>query len=228
MRVVNRIDEQTEDLHLLGKLRILPEVVLVVVFDDQRDAAVGRVGQAGGDRLGGQSHALVDREFRPPLTREHAAVGSAERVRHVDPPSLLGDLSGPEGRIGMGEVGRTAHHRDRHAVRLHLTAKPRPVGFIGHLKEAGIPFEPIHAERHGQLDPFRHPHRAVLAEGLHEGLGKRGQAGLRQTWRDRCCGHDLGGGGTVRMFLGGLRPMSGCCSRSTTCPLIGPHSSASQ
>ena len=83
-------------------------------------------------------------------------------------------------------------------------------------------------ERRRQRDPFRHPHRAVLAEGLHEGLGKRGQAGLRQTCGSGWCGHDLGGGGTVRIFLGGLRPMNGCCSRSTTWPLIGPHSSASQ
>ena len=110
--MVDAVDELAENIHLLGELGILPEAVFGVVFEDQRDAAVLGMGQAGLDRFGRERHALVDRQLRPPLAGEHAAVGAAQRVRHVDPAYLLGDLPGPEGRVGMREVGKAAHHRD--------------------------------------------------------------------------------------------------------------------
>ena len=225
--MVDGVDELTEDLHLLGKLGVLPEVVLVVVFQDQDDATVGGIGQAGGDRLSSQGHAFVDRELRPPLTGEHAAVLATERVDHLNPPHLLGDLGLAEGLAWVGEVGRTAEHGDGHPTGLHLLTKPRPGSLISHLKKACIPLKARHPQRRGELDPLGKRHAAIAAEGLHVGLGKgrelRGGCGHR--WHVT---QAVGGGGTVSIVFGGLRPMKGCCSRSTTWPLTGPHSSASQ
>ena len=67
-----------------------------MVFEDQGDAAVGGVGQAGVDGFGGELDAFVDAELGPPLAAEDAAVLPAERVGHVDPAFLLRDLAGAE------------------------------------------------------------------------------------------------------------------------------------
>ena len=47
VRMVHRIDDFAEDIHLLGEFRIVPEVVLVMIFDDQGDATFLCVGQTG-------------------------------------------------------------------------------------------------------------------------------------------------------------------------------------
>jgi hypothetical protein len=90
---------------------------------------------------------------------------------------LFGDLLVAEGLVGMGEVGRAAHHRDDASGVLDLAAEAGPVRFIGHLKEAGIPFESFDLEGGGEADPFGDGHGAILAEGLHEGFGEGGDAG---------------------------------------------------
>ena len=92
VRRIDAIDQVAEDVHLLGELGILPVVVLVVVLQDQRDAALRRVRQTGGDALGGVPQAVLARHLRPPLAAEHAAVLPAELRAHVDPALLLLDL----------------------------------------------------------------------------------------------------------------------------------------
>jgi hypothetical protein len=177
----DRIDELAEDVHLLGEFGILPEVVLVVVFDDEGDAALGRVGETGVDGFGGEFHAFIDAQLGTPLAAEDAAVGAAEGVGHVDPAFLLGDFLLAEGGVGMGEVGRAAHHRDDAPGVLDFLAKAGPVRFIGHLEEAGIPFESLDLEGGGEADPFGDGHGAILAEGMHEGFGEGGEAGHGKT-----------------------------------------------
>ena len=189
-----------------------------MVLEDERHAAFLGVRDAGLDAVGREAHAFGVGELRAALAAEHAAVGAAECVGHVDPTLLLGDLGVAEDFVRMREVGRTAHHRDGHTEVGDLTAEERPIGFIGHLEEAGIEFQALDVEGGGELEPLGKLHRAVFAEGMHVGLGESGDLRHGQAF---CPGRVSGS-------FGGLRPMKGCCSSSTTEPLIGPASSASQ
>ncbi len=192
VRMIHGIDEFAEDIHLLCELGILPEIVLVVIFDDERDAALLCVWQARINRVRRELHAFVDAEFGSSLAAEHAAVAATERVRHVDPAFLLRDLFFTERGIGMGEVGRAAHHRDDFASVLDLLAKARPVFFISHLQEACIPLQALYLERGGKFDPFGHGHGSFFAKGDHEGFGEGSELGHR--------GEELGtrSNGTIR------------------------------
>ena len=166
------IDERTKQIHLLGELGILPEVVLVVILDDQRDPQLARQRQAGADRLGGEGHALLRAQLRPPLSGERPAPAGAERVGHPDPGFLFFDLALTEGPIGVGEVGGAAEHRDYHPACLDRPTEARPGRFVCHLQESGIPLEAVDAERRRQVDPLRECHAAILHERLHVGLRK--------------------------------------------------------
>ena len=123
---VDAIDQVAEHVHLLGELGILPVVVLVVVFEDQRHAAGRGVRNAGLDALGGVAHAVAARDFGPALAGEHAAVLAAQRDGHVDPALFQVDLLLAERGIGMREVGRAAEHRDRQPLVLDQLAATRP------------------------------------------------------------------------------------------------------
>ena len=53
-------NELAEDVHLLGELGILPEIILVVVLQNEGDAAFLGEGKAFLDRFGGQPNAFLD------------------------------------------------------------------------------------------------------------------------------------------------------------------------
>ena len=189
-----------------------------MVLEDERHAAFLGVRDAGGDAVGREADAFGVGQLGAALATEHAAVGAAERMGHVDPTLLLGDLGVAEGLVRVREVGRAAQHRDGHPEVGDLTAEDRPVGRVGHLEEAGVELQALHVEGGGEREPLGKPHRAVFAEGMHVGLRERGDLRHGQAF---CPGRVSGS-------FGGLRPMKGCCSNSTTEPLIGPASSASQ
>ena len=189
-----------------------------MVLEDERYAAFLGVRNAGGDAVGGETHAFGVGEFGAALAAEDAAIGAAESVGHVDPALLFGDLGVAEGLVRVREVGRAAHHRDGHSEVGDLTAEDLPVGCVGHLEEARIELQALDVERGGEGEPLGELHRAVFAEGMHVGLRERGDLRHGQAF---CPGRVSGS-------FGGLRPMKGCCSSSTTEPLIGPASSASQ
>ena len=212
------VHQGAEDVHLLRELRVEPEVVLVVVLEDERHAAFLGMRDAGADAVGGEAHTFGVGELGATLAAKHAAVGPAQRVGHVNPALLLGDLGVAKGLVRMREVGRAAHHRDGHPEVGDLTAEDRPVGLVGHLEEARVEFQALNIERGGECEPLGEFHRAVFAEGMHVGLREGGDLRHGQAF---CPGRVSGS-------FGGLRPMKGCCSSSTTEPLIGPASSASQ
>src|SRR6267378_3904395 len=70
---VNSRDEVAEDVHLLGEFGVVPVVVFVVVLDDQLDAALGGVGDAGLDGFGGVADAVFAGDFGAALAGEDAA-----------------------------------------------------------------------------------------------------------------------------------------------------------
>ena len=169
---MNRIDQLAEHVHFLRKFRVFPEIIFVVVLDDERNAAFAGVGQTGFDALCGQFYALIDREFGSALTGKDAAIGSAQGVGHIDPAFLFCNFVGAESRIGVRKIRGAAHHRNHFAVRFDLLAKPRPVGFVGHFQKSGVPLQAIDVELDGEFNPFRNRHRAVFAEGLDKSFGK--------------------------------------------------------
>ena len=103
--MVHGIHEAAKDVHLLREFRILPKIVLVVVFQNESDPALLGIRQAGVNGFRRESHAVVNREFRATLTAEHPAVVATQRKRHVDPAPLFGDLPRAKGGVGMREVG---------------------------------------------------------------------------------------------------------------------------
>ena len=140
--MLHGIHEAAEHIHLLRELRILPKIVLVMVFQNEGDSALLGIRQAGVNGLRREPHAVIDRDFRATLTAEHAAIGAAQRKRHVDPAPLFGNLPRAKSGVGMREVGGAAHHRNHLALVLDHLSKDRPVPFIGHFQEAGIPLSP--------------------------------------------------------------------------------------
>ena len=60
VRVSHSSDQRTKDLHLLCKLRKFPEVIFVMVFENQRYAGSFRIWQTRFDGCGGQFDAFVD------------------------------------------------------------------------------------------------------------------------------------------------------------------------
>src|SRR5690606_42153356 len=96
------VHKRAEDIHLLGEFGILPEVVLIVVFKDQRNAPFRRVGKAFTYGVCRKRYALFNGEIGTSLSRQYAAILSAEDVGHVDPSFLPGNLFLPELRIKIG------------------------------------------------------------------------------------------------------------------------------
>ena len=177
MGMLNSLDQLAEDVHLLGELGILPEIVLVVIFDNQCDIQLFRPRQAGSNALRCESDARLARQFRAPLAAEDAAVAGAEFCSHFDPAELAGDLQLAKVGIGMGKVGAAAEHRDDHSASFHRQAKPWPLAAVSHFEKTGVPFQSVQLQRRGQLDPLRQLHRSRFAELLHEGLGKSRKLG---------------------------------------------------
>src|SRR5688572_240450 len=112
-----------------------------MVFQNKRDAAAGGVLQTRGDAPGGVGQTLLSREFRAPLSAQHAAVAAAELGGHVDPPLLKLDLLAPKLRVGMREVGRATEHRNRQAMIGGYVAELPPRTRVGQFQEAGVEFE---------------------------------------------------------------------------------------
>jgi hypothetical protein len=121
------------------------------------------------------------------LAAEHAAVAAAERVRHVDPAFLLRDLFLAEGRIGMREIGRAAHHRDDLAGVLDLLAKARPVFLIGHLQEARIPFQPCTSSVEASLIHSETVIVPSLQRATMKAFGKAARRGMVADCRGDSC-----------------------------------------
>jgi hypothetical protein len=81
-------------------------------------------------------------------------------------------LSLPESGIRVGEIRGTAEHGDTLAMIFHAPPEYRPVGFIPHLQEAGIPFQAFHLKTYGKIDPFMQFHAAIFAQRIHKSFGK--------------------------------------------------------
>src|SRR5258706_7975705 len=120
---MNAIDQLEKYILLLREFGELPVIVLVMILDDQRDAAFGGVRNAGLDALSGVSNALGAAHLRTALAAQHAAERSAERRGHVDPPFFEVDLLLPKSRLRMREIRRAAHHRHRQVVVLQDAAE---------------------------------------------------------------------------------------------------------
>ena len=67
IRVLNTGDEIAENIHVLGEFRVIPKVILVVIFDDERDAAIPRAWEAGLDGGGGVLNAVFTGDLGPAL-----------------------------------------------------------------------------------------------------------------------------------------------------------------
>jgi hypothetical protein len=194
----------------LGELRVLPEVVLVVVLDDERDAGRRRVGQAGLDALGRQAYAFFTRELGAALPGENSTGEAAQGRRHVDPGLLLLDLLATILRVRVGEIGGAAEHRDAETPVLGEAPVPPPRGGLAQVQEAAVELEPVDLELARHLDPAFEGQRAVDAQPLYPRLGERGELGHQQ------------------ITFGGLRPITGNWAISTTLPLMGRLSSPIQ
>ena len=176
-RVIDRLDERAENVHFLGKLGVVPEVVLVVIFDDEGDPVFLCEREAGADRVGGVLDSFFDRELRSFLTTQGPAVGGAETMRHRNPVLLFLDLLLAKRRVGVGEIRRAAEHGDGAPSGLDFLAEPGPVGLVLHFEKSGIPFESLDLEGGSQFDPLRNGKGPLFAESLHVGFGKGGELG---------------------------------------------------
>ena len=65
MRRVNAIDQIAKYIGLLGEFGVGPVVILVMILQDEHDAALGGMGNACLDRFGGISDALFPADLRP-------------------------------------------------------------------------------------------------------------------------------------------------------------------
>src|SRR5690348_606084 len=63
------IDQFAEDVHLLGELGVLPVIVLVMIFDNERDASLLSMGNAGFNTLSGILNPILSAHLRPALPR---------------------------------------------------------------------------------------------------------------------------------------------------------------
>src|SRR5258706_11442215 len=107
---MNSRDEVAEDVHLLGEFGVVPVVVFVVIFDDQLDAALCGVGDAGLDGFGGVADAIFAGDFGAALAGEDAAEFCAQAGGHVDEAFFVFDFLAAEAGVGMGEIGGAAEH----------------------------------------------------------------------------------------------------------------------
>ena len=65
---------------MLGEFRVDPDIVLVVILDDEGDPVVGRVWNARLDALHGVTDSFFPRDLGASLTGEHAKIGETIRV----------------------------------------------------------------------------------------------------------------------------------------------------
>src|SRR5207302_8766476 len=98
---MDAIDQLAEDLCLLGKFGELPVVVFVMVLEDQGDAILRRVGNAGLNALGGVANAFRSAHLGTALSTENATIFAAQRCRHINPAFFQIDLLLAKSFIGM-------------------------------------------------------------------------------------------------------------------------------
>ena len=122
--------------------------------------------------------------------------------------------------IRMGEIRRTTHHRNHFPVIFNLSSKDLPICLITHFQKSGIPFKPVYIQFRRQAYPFGYRILPSLHNAFIKAFGNTANRGILNFYYFDAL--------IVDVSFGGLRPIKGCCSRSTTWPLIGPLSSASQ
>ena len=152
--MLNAVHQPAKNVHFLGKFRILPKVILVMILQDQGDSICCRIGQACLDAFHSQPDALINAQFRSPLSGEHPAVRTAQGMCHIDPTFLFPDLIFTKFPVRVGKVGRTTHHRDYFPMILYLPAKTGPVLFILHFQKTGIPLQSVDIQPNRHFNPF--------------------------------------------------------------------------
>ena len=98
----DHLQQLEEDIHLLGKFGILPEAVLVVVFEPQHDVVLTGDGQRLIDALGDPFQPLLSIDFGITLAGKNPADlrGASQPLRHGDQCRLA--IDGPLSRVGIG------------------------------------------------------------------------------------------------------------------------------
>ena len=102
---------------------------------------------------------------------------AAQRVSHVDPVLLFLNLGIAIREFWMRKIRGAAHHRNDQTMILDLLTELWPFRFICHFQKTRIPLQSFNIELRGEFNPFGDFHRAVFAEGLHEGFGEGGELG---------------------------------------------------
>ena len=82
-----------------------------------------------------------------------------------------------ERRIGMREIRRAAHHRDRQAQFVGAALHRRPIGRVQRFEKPRIPLDPVEFEIGRRLEPLIERPRAGLAQFGHPELRKGGEMG---------------------------------------------------
>jgi hypothetical protein len=187
VRRLDPINEFAKYIHLLGKFRILPVVVLVVVLNDQRDPALGGVRNARLDAVGGVANSIGPGNLRPPLARKHAAEFGAQCRPHVDPRFLRVDLLLAECRIRVREVRRAAEHGNTQSLVHRDLPRRRPKFRIAQFQKARVKLQAIDIQTRSQFHPLSDGHRAADAQIIHVSFGKSGEFGheLNCRWPKR-------------------------------------------
>ncbi len=70
--MVYAINQFAEDIHLLRKFRIFPEVVFVMIFKDEGYVPLRCIGETTVNTIGCQFYSLINGKLRSSLTGEHA------------------------------------------------------------------------------------------------------------------------------------------------------------
>jgi hypothetical protein len=146
IRVIDFVDELTEYVHFLGEFREGPEIVFIMILDDEGYVFFSSIGEAFFDGVEGISNSFIYGKFGSSLAGKDAAIGSAKTMGHVDPEFLLSYFIVPESLVRMSEVRRTAHHWNKFVMIFNLAPEFFPVVSVLHLEKACIPFQSIDLE----------------------------------------------------------------------------------
>src|SRR5437762_9544790 len=120
---MNSLYQLTKDIHFLGKFRVFPKIILIMILEDESNIFLSCIRQARFDTLRSKTDAFINGKFRSSLPRQYTAIGTTQLIDHIDPFLLFEDFILPKIFIWMCKIRRAAQHWNLFPFILHFTSE---------------------------------------------------------------------------------------------------------